>query len=392
VIYRRYGRTGKEVSAVGFGGMRFDMKQSKGKNAQLLLYAWEKGINYFDTAPTYCNDQSESIFGLALKQMQGVRDKICVATKGMPTSIGTVDQARAAVEKSLRRLNLERIDFYFVWCVRKMAHYESAMQKGGLYEGLLKCKEEGLIDHIMISTHLPGDKVSWILSKNEFEGVLMGVNILNFPYRWEAVRKGYEMGLGVSVMNPLGGGTIPQCADSLTYLGSGNETPVEAALRFCLSCPEITAMLNGFTTKAHIDMACRVADESRPFGREEFEQIRKRVALGMDELCTGCGYCLSLPDRPDGTAESGCPQNIPIASYLQFYNKKLLLGKSTREMIKLVDEQYVWGLLADRQGEAGDCTECGRCEEKCTQHLNIMERLKEIAKWESKIQKDKNKR
>jgi len=311
-----------------------------------------------------------------MKQMRNVRDRIYVSTKGMPTEIKTADQARAAVEKSLKRLNLEKIDFYFVWCVRKVEQYEMAMKKGGLYDGLLKCKEQGLIDHIAISSHLTGEKTSRILEKGEFDGVLMGVNILNFLYRWEGVLRAYEMGLGVLAMNPLAGGAIPEYADQLKFLSGEDENPVEAALRFCISCPQITVALNGFTTREHIDMACRVADNCRPFNPEEIERIKKHIAEKMNSLCTGCGYCLE-----------GCPKKIPIASYMQFYNQKMLFGKSDDEMIESIDLQHNWQLLAERAADAADCSECGRCEEACTQHLNIIERLREIAQWEKKAHK-----
>ena len=376
MIYKQYGKTGKKVSAVGFGGMRFDTKLSKDKNAELLLHAYDKGINYFDTAPNYCRDQSEDIYGIAMKQMRSVRDKIYVSTKGMPTEIKTADQARVAVEKSLKRLNLEKIDFYFVWCVRKVEHYEMAMKKGGLYDGLLKCKEEGLIDHIAISSHLQGTKISRVLEKGEFEGVLLGVNILNFLYRWEGVLRANEMGLGVLAMNPLAGGVIPQYADQLRFLAESGESPVETALRFCISCPQITITLTGFTTKEHIDTACRVADTCRPFSPEDIERIKKHLAENMNSLCTGCGYCLK-----------GCPENIPIASYMQFYNKKILFGKTEAEMINDIDGQHHWGILVERPASADACSKCGRCEEACTQHLNIIERLREIAQWEKKSHK-----
>ncbi len=373
MIYKQYGKTGKNVSAVGFGGMRFDTKLSNDKNAELLLYAYDKGINYFDTAPIYCQDRSEDIYGIAMKQMRNVRDRIYVSTKGMPTEIRTAAQARAAVEKSLKRLNLEKIDFYFVWCVRKVEHYEMAMKKGGLYDGLLECKEQGLIDHIAISSHLTGENTSRVLEKGEFDGVLLGVNILNFLYRWEGVLRASEMGLGVLAMNPLAGGAIPEYADRLKFLSGEDETPVEAALRFCVSCPQITVALNGFTTREHIDMACRVADSSRPFSPKEIERIKKHLAENMNSLCTGCGYCLE-----------GCPEKIPIASYMQFYNQKTMFGKSDDEMMEDIDLQHNWQLLAERAADAADCSECGRCEEACTQHLNIIERLREIAQWEKK--------
>jgi len=79
MIYRKYGQTGKEISAIGFGGMRFPEPNEIEKSAELLLHAHEKGITYFDTAPFYCQDKSQEIFGHAFKQMP--RDSFVVSTK-----------------------------------------------------------------------------------------------------------------------------------------------------------------------------------------------------------------------------------------------------------------------------------------------------------------------
>ena len=92
--YTEYGRTGAHVSAVGFGGMRFDVKnRSREENAALVRYAAACGITYFDTAPTYCNDQSEDIFGLAFKDMP---PGCLVSTKGMPTEFDTARRPATA--------------------------------------------------------------------------------------------------------------------------------------------------------------------------------------------------------------------------------------------------------------------------------------------------------
>jgi predicted aldo/keto reductase-like oxidoreductase len=374
VIYKILGKTGIRISAVGFGGMQFDTSKSNKKNAELLPYAYEKGINYFDTAPSYCEDKSEDTFGIAMKEMAPYRDKFYVSSKGMPTDIHSADAARKAVEKSLRRINLERLDFYYVWCIRKVEHYEMAMKRGGLYDGLLKCKEQGLIGRIFISTHLCGPDVKKILSKNEFEGVLLGVNILNFLYRWEGVEVAHEAGLGVLAMNPLAGGVIPKHEKELAFLASGGETPTEAALRFCISCPQITVTLNGFTTKEHIDTACKVADNCTAFTDDDIERVKRNISEGMDSLCTGCGYCVGC-----------CPQDIPVPSYMQFYNDKIIRKKTDRQMVDHLRHHYEWGILVDRKANAGDCTQCGQCEEACTQHLNIIERLEQIADWEEKL-------
>jgi len=373
MIYNEYGRTGVMVSTVGFGGMQFDISRPNAENAELLLYAHEKGINYFDTAMGYCNNKSEEIFGIAFKQMTGLRDDFYVSTKAMPTEFDTADKATAAVEKSLKRLKVDKIDFFHVWCIRKMAQYELAMKPGGMYEGLLKCKEQGMIDHIVVSTHLQGRQVRQIVEDGKFEGVLLGVNILNFMYRWEAVQAAWEAGWGVVAMNPLLGGVIPKHEKSLSFLAGDGETPTEAALRFCISCPQITITLNGFTTKEHIDMACRIADDSRPFTQADIERVKEHISGNMDSLCTGCGYCVGV-----------CPENIAVANYMQFYNDKPLCGKTDEQMTDAIKFSYEWGILADLAAQAGDCTECGKCQDACTQHLNIIERLAEIAGWEEK--------
>jgi len=124
--YKPYGRTGLHVSAVGFGGMRFDITRPVAENADLVRYANACGITYFDTAPGYCNDQSEAIFGEAFKSMPGT---FRVSTKGMPTEFDTATKARDAVRRSLDRMGIPKIHFYHVWCLRKMEHYELAMRK-----------------------------------------------------------------------------------------------------------------------------------------------------------------------------------------------------------------------------------------------------------------------
>ena len=371
MFYSEYGKTGAKVSAVGFGGMRFDTSKSNEENAQLLLYAQSKGINFFDTAPGYCNDTSEDIFGIALKQMADNRSSYYVSTKGTPVAFDTADKARGAVEKSMKRLNVDKIDFYHVWCIRRVDQYELAMKKGGQYEGLMRCKEEGLIGNIVISIHLPGPQIKNIIQKNEFEGVLLGVNILNFPYRWEGIQAAYEAGLGVVAMNPLAGGLIPRYEKQLAFLTDGNEKPTQTALRFCINCPQITVTLVGFTTKEHIDTACRIADAASPFADEDIDRIRAHVSKNMNGLCTGCGYCVKC-----------CPENIPVANYMQVYNEKPLLNRTEKEMLNKIKSNYTWGLLVDRAADAGACTECAACEQACTQHLNIIERLKEIDVWE----------
>ncbi len=377
MIYKQYGKTGKNVSAVGFGGMRFDLSLGHEKNADILQYAYDNGINFFDTAPGYSEDQSENIFGIFCERMKSERETFNICTKCMPMKAPTKAEAIAAVELSLKRLKTDYIDFFYTWCIRKRGHYEDAIAPGGFYEGLLECKEKGLIKHLTVSSHLQGNELKGILDEGRYEGVLLGVNVLNFPFRWPAVQGAYDSGYGVVAMNPLAGGAIPKNEKALAFLAENGETATEAALRFCISCPQITVTLNGFTTTEHIVTACKAADNARPFTSEEIERVKKNVGANMDALCTGCGYCLKE-----------CPKHIPIARYLQMYNEKIFEAKNEEEMIKSMEHHYNWGILVERFADAKDCIKCNRCEEACTQHLNIIARLEEIAdiqeKWELK--------
>lgn len=371
--YKFYGKTGKKLSCVGFGGMRFDLNNSLAENAELVRYANAKGINYFDTAPGYCDDKSERIYGEAFKDMPG---EFYVSTKAMPETFDTAEKIKTQVHQSLDRLGTGKIHFFHLWCLRRMEHYELAMRPGGMYEGLLELQQQGLIEHIVCSSHQTGEGIREVVEDGKLEGVLLGLNILNFPYRWEGVETAHRHGWGVVAMNPLGGGMIPQYEKEFSYLSENGETPTEAAMRFVMACPEITVALVGFTTREQIDAACAVADKAEPLTPERLEALKNNLGENMNAACTACGYCV------------GCPRNIPIVSYMQYYNEKQLFGRTADAMRKGIYFQHMAGLLSSSDVRANECMECMACEEACTQHLPIVERLREMAEWEAKMKRD----
>ena len=88
----------------------------------------------------------------------------------------------------------------------------------------------------------------------------------------------------------------------------------------------------------------------------------------MDTLCTGCRYC------------EGCPKGIQIPKYMLAYNDSIL-GKPKDTLGTL---RVHWNIPAEK---VNDCIECGACEKKCTQHLPIINRLKEIGKWHAEFKR-----
>jgi predicted aldo/keto reductase-like oxidoreductase len=152
MYYKQYGNTGLKVSAIGFGAMRYDEEDIKAgrleKCAEIPLYAFEKGINYWDTAPFYCEDKSEIVTGIALSQVK--RGEVFVSSK---TNLGTLggdttrDAFRKRLELTLQRLRTDYLDFYHIWCILNLSSWEKHMET--LYGFFEEAKAEGLIRNIV---------------------------------------------------------------------------------------------------------------------------------------------------------------------------------------------------------------------------------------------------
>ncbi len=362
MYYKTYGNTGIKVSAIGMGCMRYDEADVAAgrldKCAEVALYAHSKGINYFDTAPFYCEDKSEEITGLALSQVP--RDSFLISSKaniGTTGKIVNADTFRARLEKSLTRLKVDYLDFYHLWCLMSRDDYQK--QSDALYTFFEQAKADGLIRNIVFSSHMPGDELEDVIASDNYRGMLIGYNALNYKFRQSGIEAAYKKGMGVVVMNPLGGGVIPAHPEQFGYLNAGtNLTLAESALRFVASHREISIALNGITTKEHVDSACRAVEGlvERPVA--EILADLENMGVALNDLCTGCGYC------------DECPVEIPIPKMMDAYNQKIL-GGSINERLK-----WYWSLTQDL---AETCTQCGKCETLCTQHLPIISRLAEIA-------------
>jgi hypothetical protein len=101
----------------------------------------------------------------------------------------------------------------------------------------------------------------------------------------------------------------------------------------------------------------------------ELEAVKAQAPASLEGLCTGCAYCIGCE------ADSGCPQGIPIPQFMDTYNYKLLHTSGRSDPI---GDRLNWHWSLNRS-IAGKCTACGLCEKACTQHIGIIERLKEIA-------------
>ena len=362
MLYKEFGNTGATVSRLGFGGMRFEKPDDREAMAAVVKHAFDRGVTYFDTAPIYCDDKSEEICGMAFQEMRKTGRPFHVASKTMAASR---DDVRAQCERSLERLGVDAIDFYHVWCLVQPEDLPQR-KKLGVLDAFRELKEEGLIRHISVSTHLEHDKVGAMLDQGEglFEGMLIGLNALNYSLRYPGAKAAAERGLGVVTMNSLGGGVMTDYADRFSSLiEEGDSGMVDAAMRFNLSLPAVTVALVGFRNMADVDSAVAAVDRFRPLGEEDVLRIVANLHEAHRDFCTQCGYC------------SDCPAGVPVVRLMDAYNRRLLEGpKAAMDQMKW----HWWTPDVEKVLEA--CVRCGQCETDCTQQLPILERFEQLRK------------
>lgn len=358
MLYRPYGKTDKHCSILGFGGMRFKDVDDRDACVTMMVEAAKGGVNYFDTAPEYFGIKSETAFGAGFQELRRLSLPFYCATK---TSKSTEKEIRREIDAQLKRLGLDAVDFYHVWCVISPDDWRER-KRNGVIGTFRKLKEEGLIRHICVSSHLIGDQIRELLDEDVFEGVLFGYSAYNFAMREKAFEAIARSRLGCVVMNPLGGGIIPRHPDVFDFVKTRpDESVVEAALRFLFSHDSITTTLVGFSDLQEVKAALRAMETFDGIDESRIREIRGSIKAAFLDLCTGCQYC------------DHCPEGVPIPQLMDAYNHLRLYGRSRPALDRL---KWHWNLEA---AAAAACTECGQCEESCTQHLPIIERLKTIA-------------
>jgi predicted aldo/keto reductase-like oxidoreductase len=362
MIYRDYGKTGEKVSLLGFGGMRFSDVDNHDKCVEMMVKAAKGGVNFFDTAPGYFETRSETVFGKGLAELRRQGLPYYVSTKTFNSKESDV---RRELEESLKRLNVEAIDFYHMWCILSLENWEER-KNNGVLKTFQKLKDEKLIKHICISTHLIQNNIAELFTEAVFDGVLFGYSAYNFKTRERAFDVVEQKNLGAVIMNPMGGGVIPNKPELCKFLlkegeECNRENAVKAALHFLWDHKPLSSALVGFSNKEEIDAALNAVECYKPRTEDELAEVKEKSSKSFEGVCTGCSYC------------DNCPMGIPIPKFMEAYNRKVL-GEKDEAMHNQL--KWHWNLSPE---EAGACTECGNCEIDCTQHLNIMERLKSIS-------------
>ena len=369
--YRDFGTTGLKISQLGFGCMRFPMKEIDGREVvdrdqttPMLRRAYELGVNYFDTAVGYCNEDSERALGEGIRSF---RDKILVSTKLPMWSVKGTGDYRRILEQSLERIGTDHIDFYHFHALNK-AVFDEKVLGYKLLDEARKALDEGLIRHVSFSFHDNPDYMDYIITCGEglFSSVLMQYNLLDRANE-NAMANARAKGLGTVIMGPVAGDRLAapsELADRL--LGSTDRSTASLALRFVLGNKNVCCALSGMSSLAMVEENAAIGDMDVPMTEADFALAGERMESlkkFSDLYCTGCGYCMP------------CPRNIHIPTVFQAYTYKNVYG-----MDALAKSMYAKIDGSEKHGATPDaCVGCGQCRKKCPQHIDIPAMLKKAA-------------
>lgn len=367
--YTEFGRTGIQVSRLGFGCMRFPSREVDGKKVfdeeesiRMMHRAMELGVNYFDTAPGYCEKQSEIIVGKALK---GRRDKVYLSTK-YPSEEASGDDLERKLETSLKKLDTDYIDFYHMWGISLKTFVERLDTPDGPMARARKLRDAGVIRHISFSFHDAPENMIEIIRRGEgvFASVLCQYNLLDRANE-DAIAYAHEQGLGVTIMGPVGGGRLGAPSKVIQDLLPGKvQSSAEMALRFVMNNRNVNIALSGMSSMDMVEENAAVASNMEPLTQEE----EARIAASLEEnrrladlYCTGCNYCMPCPKGI----------NIPEIFKMMNYHRVYGLTKFARDNYARIGKDP-WLNFQN----AAACVQCGACEKKCPQHLHIREQLR----------------
>ena len=379
MLYRTIGKTGVQVSILGFGLMRLPVidgnstKIDEKKATEMVRYAIDRGVNYVDTAYPYHRDsmtksgESEPFTARALRN--GYREKVYLATKMPCWLVKKKEDLTRYLNEQLNRLETDHIDFYLLHNLNK-GNWE-AMKKVNVFEFLDKAIASGKIKYAGFSFHDEISLFKKIIDSYDWSFCQIQYNFLdeNFQAGKEGLLYAAKKNLGIIVMEPLRGGKIvnllPERALKIMKQGATKKSIVELALKWIWKHPEVSTVLSGMSEKQHVIDNINYAEQEEITHLSDFDisLIKEMKKVFRDRIkvnCTSCEYCMP------------CPAGVNIPKVFSYYNNYFLFDSDSHR--KNVKSMYNSQLNDDEK--ASNCTDCGECEKKCPQNLSIRKELK----------------
>ena len=367
---------GVKLSSLGLGTMRLpnkgvdsDVPVDEEETAKMVDYAIKNGINYFDTAWGYHNGESEKVIGKVLSKYP--RDSFYLATKFPGYDLSNMDKVEEIFEKQLEKCRVDYFDFYLFHNVNDKNIDAYLDPKYGIYDYLMKQKENGRIKHLGFSIHGDFDILKRFLNAygEHMEFCQTQLNYLDYDFQDAKAKVELlnEYNIPIWVMEPLRGGKLAKLPDeqeSKLKALRPDETTVGWAFRFLQSIPGVTMVLSGMSSMEQLQENIKTFSEDKPLNDEEMKTllgIANEMLKGNVLPCTACRYCTSH-----------CPMGLDIPKLLALYNEHSFTGGG------FIAPMAISALPEDKRPSA--CIGCRSCEAVCPQEIKISEVMADFAK------------
>ena len=360
-----------KLSKLGFGAMRLPL-QEDGKTIDsdavkdMVRYAMDHGVNYFDTAYPYHAGFSEIVLGEALSAYP--RESWFLADK-FPGHQHHLGKTPAEVfEHQLSKCGVDYFDFYLLHnvCENSMDNYMDPSK--GIVDYFVEQRRLGRIKHLGFSSHADLDAFQAFLDSPygaQMEFCQIQLNYLDWSLQKasQKCKMLSDRGLPIWVMEPLRGGRLSSLgeeADAALKALRPDESVSAWAFRWLQSVPGVTVVLSGMSILEQMVDNVRTFEDVRPLSEPEQAALMDAVApLRSRVPCTACRYCCD-----------GCPMELDIPMLIAAYND-LSLGFNFTPLMRLE------ALPEDKLPSA--CLACGACAEICPQHIPIPDVLADLS-------------
>ena len=328
----RLGKTNLIVTKLGWGGIPIQ-RVGEREAVSVIRAVADMGVDLLDTARAYTN--SEHRIGLAL---QRIDKPIILSSKSIVRSTKIYDD----VHESLKQMKVRKVNIYHLHGVSSFEDYEKVTAPGGAYEGLKRARDEGLIDHIGMTSHNL-DVLERAIEDGHFEVVMVCYSFLEPKAALKVLPLAKEKDIGVLAMKPFSGGVIEEAGP---------------ALRFVLSTPNIVS-IPGSETLEKANENWRIFTEGYSLTDQDVERMEAIKREFDHQFCRRCDYC-----QP-------CTEKIHIQFAVGLKTLFKRMGPHAQEL----------GWVKDLIEKARKCSECGDCLPRCPYQLPIPYLIKENLFW-----------
>jgi predicted aldo/keto reductase-like oxidoreductase len=328
----RLGKTNLIVTKLGWGGIPIQ-RAGEREAVSVIRAVIEMGVDLLDTARAYTN--SEHRIGLALQRMDR---PVILSSKSLVRTAKIYNE----VHESLKQMKVKKVNIYHLHSVSDFEDYEKVMAPGGAYEGLMRARDEGLVDHIGITSHNL-NVLERAIGDGYFDVIMACYSFLEPDAAQKVFPLTKEKDIGMLAMKPFSGGVIEEAGPALKFvLATANIVPIPGSETLGKARENWKIFTEGGS----------LTDKDK----ERIEAIKKEFNR---QFCRRCDYCQPCTEKI----------NIQFAVGLKTIIKRF--GPHVQELKWMMD-------LIEK---ARNCSECGECLPRCPYQLPIPDMIKENLAW-----------